>query len=370
MRVLRIGLVSCAATACLCLSLAGCSGNAPNTPSSTLSGSAAGGGAGSAREVSFSVAGTTTYGTLDVPPHAAGAHLAAALILAGSGPTDRDGNSPTLHSTPATLRLIAGILDKMGIESLRFDKYFSGKTGGGTFASDPATITYDAYARQAEAAYAFLAKQPTTDQARMLVVGHSEGGLFALQVADDATPAPVGLGLIEPADHRLLDAFTVQADEQLNALVAQGQISVATAQEQAQIAAQDVAGFRAGQSISTNGLIPQVLSFWQPLLFASANSGDVRSEDVVDPAELAARLPTGLRVLVTDGTADTNIPPSTMTPLITALQRAGIAGPGLVTLSGLDHDLHTSDMSVNDQQFAPSAVAAIQDWAQPYASAP
>lgn len=368
MRALRIGILSCAATACLCVPLAGCGGGGSNTPSSALSGSAAG--AGSSQDVSFTVDGTTTYGTLDVPPHAAGAHLPAALILAGSGPTDRDGNSPTLHAAPATLRLIAGVLDKMGIESLRFDKYFSGKTGGGTFASDPTTITYDAYAKQAEAAYAFLAKQPTTDQARMLVVGHSEGGLFALQVADDVAPAPVGLGLIEPADHRLLDALTVQSNEQLDALVAQGRISAATARAQAQIAAADVAGFRAGQTISTTGLIPQMLSFWEPLLFVPANAGDVRSEDVVDPAELAGRLPNGLRVLVTDGTADANIPPNTIAPLITALQGAGITGPGLVTLSGLDHDLHTSGMSVNDQQLAPSAVAAIQSWAQPYASAP
>jgi alpha-beta hydrolase superfamily lysophospholipase len=204
----------------------------------------------------------------------------------------------------------------------------------------------------------------------MLVIGHSEGGLFALQVADDATPTPAGLGLIEPADRRLLDALTVQADEQLDALVEQGQISAATARAQAQIAAEDVAGFRAGQSVGTSGLIPQMQRFWEPLLFASSNVGDVRSEDAVDPADLAGRLPTGLRVLVTDGTADAKIPPSTIAPLVTALQGSGITGPGLVTLSGLDHELHTSAMSANDQQLAPSAVTAIQNWARPYMSAP
>jgi len=362
MRALRVGIVWCTTVVCSCLVLSGCGNSGPSVPTGPV--------AGSTREVSFVVDGTTTYGTLDVPQHKSGARLAAALILAGSGPTDRDGNSPTLHATPATLRLIAGILDKMGIESLRFDKYFSGKTGGGTFASNPGAITYDAYARQADAAYAFLAKQPTTDQTRLLVVGHSEGGLFALQVADDSTPAPVGLGLIEPADHRLLDAFTVQADEHLNALVAQGQISAATAQEQAQIVAADVADFRAGQTVSTSDLIPQMQAFWDPVLLSPSNVGDVRSEDAVDPAVLAARLPAGLRVLVTDGTADANIPPSTIAALVTALHGSGITGPGLVTLSGLDHDLHTSDMSTNDQQLAPSAVAAIQGWAQPYTTAP
>ena len=111
-------------------------------------------------------------------------------------------------------------------------------------------------------------------------------------------------------------------------------------------------------------------AFWEPVLLSPSNVGDVRSEDAVDPAVLAARLPAGLRVLVTDGTADANIPPNTITALVTALHGSGITGPGLVTLSGLDHDLHTSEMSANDQQLAPSAVAAIQGWAQPYTTVP
>ena len=55
------------------------------------------------REVVFEVDGTTTYGTLHVPPHRPGQRLAAALLLAGSGPTDRDGNVPRLGVTPQTL---------------------------------------------------------------------------------------------------------------------------------------------------------------------------------------------------------------------------------------------------------------------------
>jgi hypothetical protein len=44
------------------------------------------------QSVQFTVDGTTTYGTLDVPAHRAGQRLAAALLMAGSGPTDRDGD--------------------------------------------------------------------------------------------------------------------------------------------------------------------------------------------------------------------------------------------------------------------------------------
>jgi hypothetical protein len=95
--------------------------------------------AASSKDVYFTINGNKTYGTLDVPTHRANQHLAAALLLAGSGPTDRNGNQqPSL--TPNTLGQIAAALDKMGIMRLRFDKYFAGKTGAGSHASDPGSL--------------------------------------------------------------------------------------------------------------------------------------------------------------------------------------------------------------------------------------
>ena len=87
------------------------------------------------RDVVFEVDGTTTYGTLHVPPHRDGQRLPAALLLAGSGPTDRDGNVPRLGVTPQTIGLIATVLGEVGVMSLRFDKYFTGQTGGGYLGS-------------------------------------------------------------------------------------------------------------------------------------------------------------------------------------------------------------------------------------------
>ena len=48
--------------------------------------------------------------------------VAAVLIIAGSGPTDRDGNSTIPGVRPDTLHLIAQGLAAQGISSLRFDK--------------------------------------------------------------------------------------------------------------------------------------------------------------------------------------------------------------------------------------------------------
>ncbi len=62
------------------------------------------------RSVQFTADGTTTYGTLHIPAHRGGQRLAAALLLAGSGPTDRNGDDAAAGLEPHTLQLIAGVL--------------------------------------------------------------------------------------------------------------------------------------------------------------------------------------------------------------------------------------------------------------------
>src|SRR2546429_1549061 len=115
MRVVR----AAAAAALLCAGLAACSSAGAASGSGSGSGSGAGSGSGevaaASQDVSFVVDGTKTYGTLEIPAHRSGQHLAAAVLLAGSGPTDRDGNQPSGNLTPQTLKLIASVLAQQGI---------------------------------------------------------------------------------------------------------------------------------------------------------------------------------------------------------------------------------------------------------------
>jgi alpha-beta hydrolase superfamily lysophospholipase len=346
---------------CGCLAACGSPGPAPVSPGQV---------AASTTEVSFDVDGTTTYGTLQVPAHRTGQHLAAALLLAGSGPTDRNGDQLPDH-TPNTLKQIAEALAQQGIISLRFDKYFAGKTGAGRFASDPGSSDLNAFLQQADDAYKLLYQQPATDRQRLLAVGHSEGGMYAILVAETVSPHPAGLALVEPQDERLLDLLTLQINESLDTRVTQGAITADTARRNAQLVRQEVAAFRAGQPVDLSpDLLPDITSLLNSVIVSPANARYNRTADLIDVPAYAAKLPTGTRVLVTVGTADTNVPPSTIQPLVDALTGAGTTGPGLQTLTGLDHDLNTAGTPANGAPVDPAFLTALRDWARPYTTAP
>src|SRR5258708_9412680 len=79
---------------------------------------------GESSEVTWQLGSTTVYGTL-VRPSGLGP-FPAAVLVAGSGPTDRDWNSPLLPGSNGSARLIAEALAQAGFASLRYDKRFVG----------------------------------------------------------------------------------------------------------------------------------------------------------------------------------------------------------------------------------------------------
>ncbi|MEO1273724.1 MAG: alpha/beta hydrolase, partial [Myxococcota bacterium] len=88
---------------------------------------AVGSAAASSENVSVDHNGVTLHGTL-LLPETENAPTAAILIIAGSGPTDRDGNSPVIPGTNNSLRYLAEALAENGVASLRYDKRFIGQS--------------------------------------------------------------------------------------------------------------------------------------------------------------------------------------------------------------------------------------------------
>ncbi|MER7756492.1 alpha/beta hydrolase [Kitasatospora sp. NPDC097643] len=316
------------------------------------------------REVQFTADGSTTYGTVHVPAHRPGRRLAAALLIPGSGRTDRNGDEPP-NLAPGTLARIAETLGEDGVMTLRFDKYTTGRTGYGRLDHDRADLDMDAFTRQAEGAYAALRAQPEANPHALLIVGHSEGALRALLVAPHVHPRPAGLALLAPQDERFLDSLERQLDDSLDQAVAAGAVTPADAVRYRQRIAQVVTDFRAGRPVDTSGLPDKLPEFLDGVLNPQ-NARFVRTDDAVDPTAAARRIAPGTRVTVTCGTADANIPCPTVPPLLAALTDAGTTGPGLRVLPGVDHFLHPAGAPADGGPLALPATAALHEFSRPW----
>jgi pimeloyl-ACP methyl ester carboxylesterase len=104
------------------------------------------------------------------------------LIVAGSGPTDRDGNSAMIPGHNDSLRMLADALARAGFASLRYDK--RGIAGSKAAALDESQLRFDTYVEDAAAWIARLKADPRFSS--VAVIGHSEGALIGMLAAERA----------------------------------------------------------------------------------------------------------------------------------------------------------------------------------------
>lgn len=146
------------------------------------------------------------YGTLTVP--ARGAETAV-LLIAGSGPTDRDGNN-RLGLRCDCYRLLAEELTAAGYAVLRYDK----RAIGSSVLDDPtlvAELTLDQYIDDAAALADYLAGEGFR---RVVLAGHSEGALIA-SVAAQRSPAVAGIISLCGAGYPMDEVLRLQLAGQL-----------------------------------------------------------------------------------------------------------------------------------------------------------
>ncbi len=127
------------------------------------------------------------HGTMLIPE---GETRAVAVIIAGSGPTDRDGNSP-LGVAASTYRLLAEGLAERGIATVRYDK--RGIAQSALAGPAEVDLRFGQMADDAKAWAGLAARQAGKPCAWL--VGHSEGALVA-QVAAQGSSEICGLVLL------------------------------------------------------------------------------------------------------------------------------------------------------------------------------
>lgn len=131
------------------------------------------------------------HGTLLTPE---GPTRAVAVILPGSGPTDRDGNSPGGIAS-SSYRLLAEGLADQGIATVRIDKRGVGTSAFAAVAEQD--LTFQTYVDDARAWAAEAAR--ITDRPCVWLIGHSEGSQVALAAAQDGNDSVCGLVLLAGA---------------------------------------------------------------------------------------------------------------------------------------------------------------------------
>jgi pimeloyl-ACP methyl ester carboxylesterase len=112
---------------------------------------------------------------LTIPPDVE--RPAVALLIAGSGSTDHDGNGP--QAKPATLKKLAEQLAERKIATLRFDKRGAG--GWKPEFGKPEDFRFKDYVDDAVSLIGYL--RSSGRFGHLAVIGHSEGGLVAILAA-------------------------------------------------------------------------------------------------------------------------------------------------------------------------------------------
>ncbi len=216
-------------------------------------------------------------GTLSVPAHTTG-KVPVVLIIAGSGPTDRNGDNP-LGDHAGTYRKLAWGLAERGIASLRYDKR---GIGASHLEGSPADLTFGDYIDDAVAGARKLAADPRFSH--VVLVGHSEGALLAECAANAGAPV-AGVVTMAGMGRPFLTVLHAQ---------------LARALDSAQLAAYD----RVLPAYLGSGPMPDVPSYLRSLLNPTVRRF-IRTESKIDPAQEARRLRVPLMIL--QGTTDIQV---------------------------------------------------------------
>lgn len=308
----------------IALSLSGCG----QTQSTTV--------AQSERSVTYPGAGNVTLaGTLLIPAHPQGERVPAALIVAGSGPTDRNGNAPGAGVTSNMYQQIAEQLAQQGIASLRYDKRGVGASTPVPLPNNPNHPTAEEIARiqdfaawtnyvaDAQASFEYLQQQPEIDPAHVALIGHSEGSYIVEQAAgmEQQAARPVAALVLVSAPGRAYDAVF---REQIANALKQEEVSANTAAFVLSKYDEIIAGIKqnghappdALQALRENSQVPIAMVNLLSSSFSPYNDRFWQGALQVNPTALVAAYPGP--VLVLQGEKDAQVFASEDTPLLDA----------------------------------------------------
>ena len=253
-------------------------------------------------------------GTVELP--AAKFTVPVVLIIAGSGPTDRNGNSPALPGANNSLKMIADGLASRGIASLRYDK--RGIAGSRAAAPKEEDLRFTRLVDDA----AEWAKKLRADPrfSTLTILGHSEGSLIGMiaarQAAADGYVSIAGVGRKAP--------------------------EILAEQLSAQVSPEVLAQVNRIMATIERGEKPDSVPPFLNALFRPSVQPYLTSWFVFDPAVEIAKLT--VPVLIAQGTTDIQVKVADANKLAAAKPDAK-----LVIIDGMNHVLKSASGTLMEQ---------------------
>ena len=336
----------------------------------------------SQRDVTYPGFGSVTLaGTLIIPAHKTGVKMPGVIIIAGSGPADRNGNEGTALVTNLYSQL-ADQLAQQGIASLRYDKRGVGASTPVPLPKDPNNPTpaeikaiqdfaaWDNYIEDAKATLNYLQQQPEIDAAHTALIGHSEGSIIAGQVAVmtsglahppaalvliSAPGRPIDVVLREQIAHQLAAQPSIPADFVLSKL---DEIIASLRQT-------GKPSISAFADLKANSKVPPQLTQGLETLFIAYNDEFWQGELKVDPAATLKHYPGP--VLILQGASDIQVFATEDTPLLDAALKSRTPDDHQVTIiPNTSHNMKAVQNPATDPGFTgpvvPQCASTLRQW--------
>ncbi|HEY4894392.1 MAG TPA: alpha/beta fold hydrolase [Reyranella sp.] len=294
--------------------------------------------------------GAILAGTLLLPVWSELQRVPGIVLVAGSGPTDRDGNNPLVPQHIDVLKLIAELLAAAGIATLRYDKRgIGGSTARprGMLGEQERFFSWDNFVGDVAAAHGELVKHDEIKPYATALLGHSEGGLLALAAMPAITKnRPHGMVLASTPGRPMSEIVREQVNRGAPSLVDAVTATMA--------------------AIEASGRVPADLPLELQALFPAYAGPYLQRMLAFDPAQ--ALLGLDLACLLLQGAADRQVVPmGDVQPLIDALSKRSAPGEAVI-IPAVSHNLKLvswpSDTGYGGP-LAPAVAAKLVDWLVP-----
>jgi uncharacterized protein len=247
-------------------------------------------------DISWPLDATTIDGTAVMP--SGPGPFPAVVMVAGSGPTDRNWNSPLLPGPNGSARLLAEALAQAGIASLRYDKRASGPRARENMQTLFGALSMQSHVDELASAVLTLANQVRVRDDQIFALANSEGTLHALnyQLHNPAIPF-AGLVLIAPPGRPVGMVARSQLAEQAAGIPNGDALLV--------LYDAAIARFLAGEPIAPDPELPQGVQVLLQALETPANLPFARELWTADAAPLLGQV--DVPVLVVIGKKDLQV---------------------------------------------------------------